>query len=388
MRVLVAHTFYREPGGEDRYVEQQLQLLAGRHVVELVGARNEDLSRVEAARTMVGSRRVREQIDRTIERFRPDVVHLHNAYPALGPAVHKGARAAGVPLVMTVHNFRMRCPNGYMFTHGENCRRCENGAYVNAVIHRCLASRSQSAAYAASLWLHRFVLKTEADIARFITPSRFMHDTMLEWGFEATRLQVVRNFVPDPPARRPLGDHGLYLGRLSPEKGLDVLVRALQVAGDPPFSVVGDGPERTRLESLATALGLRRTEFRGRLDRGAVDEVVAGSRYLVLPSLWNENAPLAALEAMAAGRPLVVARIGGLAELVDGGGGIEFPAGDVERLAAAIRTFHDDRGSGERGGARARSFFETHCTSAKHLAGLEEAYDAAVAAGAAPAHLA
>ena len=374
LRVLLAHSFYRLPGGEDRYVEQQTPLLRTRHEVTTLWRHNRDLvPGISTATQMVLSRR-QPDVEEVFRSFRPDVAHLHNAYPALGPSVHLAAERAGVPLVMTVHNFRLRCPNGYMFTEGAPCRRCERGVYAHAFLHACFPSRAQAASYAASLWVHRFVLRLERKVSVFITPSEFVRARMVEWGMDPGRIEVVRNFTDIRPDRSPPGEHGIYLGRLSAEKGVDVLLRALASAGDPPFRIAGDGPVARGLEALARELGLTNTVFLGRVPGEKVPGLLGTSRYLALPSMWDENAPLAALEAMAAGKPLLVTANGGLPELVSNGEGLQCAPGDADALAAAIRRLHEDDGLCRELGGRAAERAAAEFTPEHHLTRLEAAY--------------
>ena len=374
LRVLLAHSFYRLPGGEDRYVEQQASLLRTRHEVGTLWRHNRDLvPGISTAARMVVTGRQRE-VDRAFGAFRPDIAHLHNAYPALGASVHLAAERTGVPLVMTVHNFRLRCPNGYMFTEGAPCHRCERGMYAHAFMHACFPSRAQAASYAASLWVHRFVLRLERKVSVFITPSEFVRARMIAWGMEPHRIEVVRNFTEVRSDATAPGEYGIFLGRLSAEKGIDVLLRALAAAGDPPFRIAGDGPVEAALKALAEELRLTNTRFLGRIPSEHVPELLRTARYLALPSMWDENAPLAALEAMAAGRPLLVTANGGLPELVRGGEGLQCPPGDVEALAGSIRRLHaDDRLCREMGG-RAAERAAAEFTPEHHLARLEDAY--------------
>lgn len=379
MRVLIAHSFYRLVGGEDRYVERQMRLLKGRHEVELLAHHNTDLAGgARTAARMTYSRGETRRVERAIADFRPDLIHVHNVYPSFGPAVHLAAHKLRVPLVLTVHNFRLRCPNGFMFTEGAPCRRCESGNYMNATLHNCFGSRSQAAGYAASLWAHRFVLKTDDKIDLFITPSSFLRARLIEWGFDADRVLVVRNFAEPPEADSEPGGYGLNLGRMSSEKGLDGLLRALHQAGDPPFVFIGSGPVLDDLKAMARALGLERTEFRGQLEPSEVAPLLRAARFVALPSTWDENAPLAALEAMAAGRPLLVSRTGGLPELIAGGEGLMFEPGDVAAMSRHITALMDDdelcRALGGRGLARIASEF----TPETHLSKLEQAYEVAL----------
>lgn len=375
LRVLVAHSFYRLPGGENRYVVDQIDLLRRRHTVEVLRRDNEDLSggAATAARMTLSSKQERA-VTGVIRDFGPDVIHLHNAYPSLGPAVHRAATRLEVPLVMTVHNYRLRCPNGYLFTEGGRCRRCEGGAYFNAALHRCFESRTQAAGYATALWVHRFGLRLDELVDLFIAPSEFVGRRLLEWGLPAERVAVVPHPTTLHPATTEPGTYGLYVGRLSPEKGLDVLLDGLRVAGDPPFRVVGGGPLLDGLRARAGTLGLARTQFTGHVPSEEVAGLLAGARFVVVPSVWEEVAGLAAIEAMAAGRPLLVADSGGLPELVRDGEGLCFPPGDVTALADGIGNLVADSAlcvaAGERGVARARAEFSPE----RHLEGLEAAY--------------
>lgn len=342
MRVLIAHAFYRIPGGEDRYVQQQVELLGGHHDVELFSVRNDDLSGPgAAARHMLAPGRTRADLERIVESFRPDVIHVHNVYPALGAAPYQVSTARGIPLVMTVHNHRLRCPNGYRFTEGQICDRCIGGNTIHSVIHECFPTRKQAAVYASALWADRFVRHIDRSVSLFIAPSDYMADQLRGWGYADERIAVIRNFTDArPAAQRTAGDHGVYAGRLSSEKGLDVLIRALKIADDPPFEMLGDGPLRASLEELATELGLTNLRFRGHVDRAELDDVLGSARYFVMPSLWHENAPLAVLEAMSAGVPVIVTRRGGLTELEQ----LVVDAGNPNELSEAIGRLRNDDG--------------------------------------------
>ena len=376
MRVLIAHSFYRVPGGEDRYVRQQFELLSGHHDVEMIERHNDALEPdPSTAARMAYSHAAIRSVEDQIEAFAPDVIHLHNPYPSLGPAVHLAAARRAVPLVQTIHNLRLRCPNGLMFTEGRPCRRCERGNYVNAAIHRCFPSRRQAGAYAGALWLHRFLLRLERNVARFVAPSMFMTDRLRAWGIPQHRISTIRNFVPSiAAAPSAVGDIGIYVGRLSDEKGLPVLLEGLALAGDPPFRIIGDGPSLGDLMSAAARLGLRRTEFAGRVDAGDAHRAVEGCRFLVMPSLCEENAPLAALEALAAGRPVLVSNRGGLPELVEGGGGLVFEPGDASELSEHLQTLFRDRDLCQQLGDRAWGFAGSELRPERHLDLLLEVY--------------
>ena len=375
VRILIAHSFYRLPGGEDGYVRKQIELLGNSHDVAVVERRNADLERgLSTALRMVNSGLSLRDVESAISEFGPDLVHLHNAYPSLGPAVHRAAERAGVPLAMTVHNLRLRCPNGLMFTEGEICRRCERGAYVHGVIHKCFESRSQAAAYATALWTHRFLLRLERKVQIFIAPSQFMKRRLAEWRIAENRIALVPPCTDLPSEVSPPGSHGLFLGRVSQEKGVDVLLNALKVAGDPPFRIVGDGPKLDSARALAEKLGLSNTVFAGRVPREQVAGEVSDARFLVMPSLCEENAPLAAAEALAHGRPLLVSDRGGLPELAEDNRGLLSPAHDAMRLASNIRRLMNDDEMCAAMGASARRFAVRELSPELHLKRLNTVY--------------
>lgn len=375
LRILIAHSFYRLGGGEDRYVRQQVDLLGTAHEVKLIGTSNEDLTAgLKTAGKMLYSRR-RGEIDDIMEEHRPDVVHVHNVYPGLGPAVHLAASRRSIPLVMTVHNFRLRCPNGYMYTEGSVCRRCEGGVYLHGLVHRCFPSKKQASAYVSALWIHRFLLKLEDKVSIFIAPSDFMGRQLQKWEIPPSRVAMVRNFTRlDPAASSDPGVYGIYVGRLSSEKGLHFLLAALNAAGDPPFKIVGDGPLRGDLVAEAARLGLQRTEFVGPVPAEEINGFMSRARFLVMPSESHENSPLAALEALACGRPLVVSDMGGLPELVKSGAGVMFASGNVEEAATNIRSLMDNDDLARELGSAALEFAQKELTSQTHLDGLENVY--------------
>jgi glycosyltransferase involved in cell wall biosynthesis len=373
---MIAHSFYRVAGGEDRYVRQQVALLRPHHEIDLLAGSNDSLTAsLSTAMAMTFSPEALSRVEDQINRFAPDLIHLHNAYPALGPAVHLAASRRGIPLVQTIHNLRLRCPNGLMFTEGRLCRRCEAGNYTNALLHACFPSRSQSGAYAAALWLHRFVLKLERKVRAFIAPSEFIGERLRAWGIPSSRIRTIRNFVPSASlGDSSVGEHGIYVGRLGSEKGVGVLLKALALAGDPPFFIVGDGPLGSDLKHLAVQLGLQSTVFAGRLDSSEVSKLLSQSRFLVMPSVCNENAPLAVLEAMAAGKPVLVTRRGGLPELVRNGTGLVCEPGNEHSLAAGIQTLWADDELCRRLGTQARAFAEDELSAERHRSQLEAIY--------------
>lgn len=374
MRILIAHAFYRAPGGEDRYVQQQAELLSHSHDIELFRAHNEGLTGLAAARRMLVATGQRNEIAAVADAFKPDLIHIHNTYPAIGSAAHDVARRRRIPLVMTVHNHRLRCPNGYCFTEGAVCTRCTRGNHTHAVLHRCFPSRAQGVGYASALWVDRFVRQLEKQVALFIAPSEYMKGRLLSWGIPGHRTRVIRNFTdsePEPSQRS--GPNGMYAGRLSSEKGIDVLLHALAISQDPPFDIYGDGPLSQPLQELAASLGLDRVTFHGRVSTETLRSALESARYFVMPSLSDENAPLAVLEALASGVPAIVTRRGGLPELVRHQELI-VEAGDSASLAAAIERVRTDDELHSAAASEALRSVTEELSPTKHVELLENAY--------------
>jgi GT2 family glycosyltransferase len=228
---------------------------------------------------------------------------------------------------------------------------------------------------------HRLGFRLENVIDCFVAPTQFMADKLRSWGIPSDRITIVRYFTASHPPATPPGRTGLYLGRLSAEKGVDVLLEALARAGDPAFEIAGGGPADHDLRRRAADLGLMNVTFLGQLEKAGVNDALQRARYVVVPSIWDEPFGIVALEALAAGRPVIGTATGGLEELVDKGGGIVIPPSDADALAAAIgRCVADDEliaAAAERGRAVANSDF----TPLVHLAALERMYAAVVDRG-------
>lgn len=271
--------------------------------------------------------------------FRPDVAHLHNIYHHLSPSILPEFHAAGVPVVMTAHDLKLACPSNKMFNATGVCERCKGGNYLNVVRHACVqGSRAASAIVAVEAWTHRFLRSYARHLDRIVVPSRFFLEKFVEWGWARERFVHIPNWVDtDGVACDPSpGAYFLYFGRLSGEKGIETAVRAAAAAGV-PLVVAGDGPLRPALERLVAEAGAD-VRFLGFQRGEALAAHVRGSRAVLVPSECYENAPLALIEAYAAGKPVIGSRLGGIPELVDEDRtGWLFGAGDVDALAALLR---------------------------------------------------
>jgi glycosyltransferase involved in cell wall biosynthesis len=379
MRVLQVHTRYRHRGGEDAVVDAERALLArSGHAVELHLEMNPDTPGAAAAAlaaSMWNLRAARRVAD-AIERFAPDVVHVHNTWFGASPSVLAACTEHRVPVVMTLHNFRLACTNSLLLRDGAPCEKCIGRDPWPAVRHRCYrGSAVTSAIAAAGIAVHRRASTWERTVDRFIALSAFARGRLVRAGLPADRMVLGSNFVPDsgPRAITPsASDEVLFVGRISAEKGLHVLLDAWRAA--PPVGlrlvVLGDGPDRAALTARAPA----GVEFTGRLAPVDVMSRVRAARALVLPSVWYEGQPVAALEGLASGTPLVLSDIGGLPEVLgDEQAGWLVPPRDTGSLAAALDELRDGAAVDKRGAA-ARRRYEQAFTPDAALSRLQAVY--------------
>ncbi|MFN8097253.1 MAG: glycosyltransferase [Dermatophilaceae bacterium] len=344
-------------------------------------------ARAGLAGRMVWSPAAARGMRAVLARFRPDVIHLHNIYHQLSPSVIAAGRRAGVPMVMTVHDYKLACPTYRFLDHDRICTACIHGGLRQAVRRRCRdGSLAASTMAAIELGTHR-LLGAYAAVATFVCPSSFVLDRLTEAGVFPDRLVHVPNFTPlEVPRRSGAGRGVAYAGRLSPEKGVDVLIRAAGLidgpaAGGAVLDIIGDGPERSALAALADRVAPGRVRFHGRLAATDVHDVVSAARVTALPARWLENQPLAVLESFAAQVPVIGSRLGGIPELVvPGETGTLVPHDDPVALAGALRAYLTDPDRSVREGAAARAYAESHHAPAAHLRSLDAVYAAAIAA--------
>ena len=305
-----------------------------------------------------------------------DIAHLHNVYHQLSPSILAPLHRAGMPVVMTVHDYKLVCPVYTLTSHGQMCERCVGGHFQNAVRLRCnRGSLAGSVLVAGESWLHRTLKLWEHGVDVFVTPSSYLRDKLIVGGYPAERVVAVPNFV-DPERFRASpepGGHFLYLGRLSHEKGVETLIEA--VAGTPmALRVAGEGPERERLEQMAAASGAD-IEFVGHQTGDRLEQLVAGARAVVVPSRWPENCPLVVLEAMAVAKPLVASRVGGIPELAhDGEQALLVEQGDAAALRAAMLRLHESDDLTRRLGLAGRARVESLFGPERHLKAVAAAY--------------
>ena len=365
MRVGVFHNAYVWRGGEDAVVAHESELLrkAGvaveRFTLDNREARLDTLAgRLRAGLRVRGSAESARRVADFLDAHPIDVAHVHNFFPLLTPAAHELLHARGIPVVQTLHNYRLFCANGAFLRDGRPCEDCVGSGPWNAVRHGCYrGSRVQTAVWAEATARARRRGTFERCVSVFITPSEFARRKLVAAGLDPGKLVVKPNPVVDPGEPR-FGGHGaVYVGRLSEEKGPRLLLEAWRALPDVPLTIVGSGPLELELRALAHELPSVR--FTGQLPPEGVQAELRAASFLVVPSLCYENFPLAVAEAMAAGKPAIASQPSAMTDLVDPGRtGLLFASGDAPALARACAELAADPARAEAMGREARARFE------------------------------
>lgn len=377
MRVAIFHNRYRQRGGEDTAVDFEVELLRkAQHEVHLVTVdnREEIAGALGAARAGLRARwnpATVERVNALLDRTAVDVAHVHNFFPSFTPALHVALKRRGVPVVQTLHNYRLLCANGMLLREGAPCEQCVTRGPWNAVLHGCYrGSRLATAAWADSTSYHRRLGTWRDCVDLFAVPSDFARRKLLAAGLPAARVRVVPYPVVDPGVAPPGGEGAVYVGRLSAEKGVDLLLDAWRDQGGAPLTIVGDGPDAARLRARGASIA--GVHFTGALphDRALVE--MARAAFVVVPSRWYEIFPFAVLEAMGRGRAVVASHPTALSEMVDHGTtGLLFERGSVADLSRTCAALLADTHLCAALGAAARECFELRLGAEAGLERLE-----------------
>ena len=380
MRVLLVHNFYRQPGGEDAVVRYQQAMLTDRgHAVSLFAVHNDDIRSVadHAAAFLFASYNpvAKWRLLRRIREFKPDVVHVHNFVPQLSPSVFDACRVAGVPSVLTLHNFRILCPTSFLYYDREVRERSLRHACWWTIPKRVYHhSFFGTLAVARMVETHKRRGTWNTKVDRLIALTEFAKRKFVEGGIDEDRIVVKGNATPAIPRPERSGVErrgALYVGRLSEEKGIRSLLSAWERT-DYPLRLAGDGP----LAPVVAQARRSNVEALGRLDAEQVQAEMHRAAFLVLPSIWYEMFPVTLIEAFGSGLPVLASRVGGIDEIVrDGVTGLLFNADEPADLAAkaAWAASHPDEMAAM--GRAARAEYEKSYTPGSDYARLMHIYD-------------
>lgn len=401
MKVLLVNKFFYLRGGDTRVFFSRAKLLKKNgHDVSFFSMLSRDnpdtpysdyfvsnidfnaklglLGNLKAAGRALYSYEARNKISRLIRDERPDIAHLHNICHHLSPSIIDALKTAGVPVVMTLHDYKLVCPAYSMLSRGVPCERCKQGKYYHCFFRKCTkGSALKSLLNTIEMYLHHRFLHIYDKVDVYISPSRFLVDKVREMGFSG-KVVCLPNYI-DISEHEPSYDLEsnsiVYVGRLSEEKGVDTLIDAVRGL-DIELKIIGDGPMRNELQRKVAGCGINNVRFLGFLNGPELQSEVKKSIFAVSPSRCYENSPNSVLEAFALGKPVVGARIGGIPELViDGFSGLTFEPGNAADLREKIESLVSDESLVSLMGRNARDLVRKNHSPATHYTGLMDIYN-------------
>jgi glycosyltransferase involved in cell wall biosynthesis len=409
MKVAIVNKFFFLKGGQETVALEQMKLLqqAGHQVAffsmhhpqnppdyewsgyfadyvdySLKGQSPHWLKKLSLARNFIDNPTAGKRFNAFLDEFQPDIIHCHGIAHQLTYSILQGARKRGIPVVQTLHDYQIICP-AYTLLKGDQsvCEgECTRDNYLPCLKNRCVKeSRAASALSALEMVYNRGVRDYTPLVEKFISPSRFLADKVIAGGIPSSRITHIPNFLTGidvyPDASAQPGADFLYIGRLSYEKGLFTLLKAMAQVPEARLKVVGDGPLKGELMELCAQQGVASVAWLGHLDRGGVSEALQQARAIVLPSEWYENQPMSIIEAYAHGRPVIASDMGGIPEMGVAEYGQLFAPGDAEQLAGALKQALAHPEVWRQKGQRARRFALNQYSSDCHMEKLTRLYD-------------
>lgn len=390
MKVLIVHNRYQQKGGEDSVVESERDILRDHGVeVEVLQGDNDHIrgfaGKVRASMEVFYSAQGVDRVNAAIASFHPDVVHVHNWFPTFSPAIFGACNRNGVPVVHTLHNYRLLCVKASLYRDGSPCEDCVGKALrLPGIVHGCYrGSHAGSAAATAAMLAHWRMGTWHNAVDRFIALSEFARTKLIEGGLPSGKIAVKPNSLASDPGFRPQpGEHLAYVGRLTDEKGIATLLECWRQGPDlPQLLIAGTGPLEEQVRQAADSL--HNVQWLGFCSSDEALSVIGSARGLICPSLWYEGMPRVVIEAMAAGTPVIASRLGTYVEMIDHGrSGMLFEAGSAAALLACVREFAGNGNASEMR-MQTRGQYDSRYGSERNFAKLTEIYEEAMAARAA-----
>jgi len=402
MKILILHTHYRQPGGEDHVFAAETALLREKgHEVQTVAFHNQDLETMppwKQAKNAMWNRTAYLQVRESISRHRPHLLHIHNTFPLASPAVIHAAKAEKTPVTLTLHNYRLICPGSLLMRSGQLCEECMGRTIPwPGVIHKCWRDRRTHTAVAATmLATQRFLQTWTEQVDLYIALTEFSRKKFIQGGIPGDKIVVKPNSVNDSTLSEATGvtTHGLqntflsseitpyalFVGRLSPEKGIQTLLQAWRTLPENKLIIAGDGPLLYEAQRFVNQNNTKNIFLLGRQSQAEVARFMNRARLLVGPSECYENFPMTLVEAFASSLPVIASRLGAMAEIVeDGRTGLLFEPGNAEDLANKVAWAWAHPEEMAEMGKEARSEYEAKYTAERNYQILMEIYDKAIA---------
>jgi glycosyltransferase involved in cell wall biosynthesis len=382
MKILSVHNSYQTPGGEDQVFAQETDLLRshGHQVVPFHTSNDQVKGKnpLVLLGNTIWNTQMHGDLLALMQRERPDIVHVHNTFPIISPAVYYAANQAAIPVVQTLHNFRMLCPAGTLFRDGHVCEDCV-GKRVPwpGVVHGChRSSRLSTAAGAAMIATHNYKQTWNKTVSAYIALTNFTRNKFIEAGFPSEKIFVKPNYLQaDPGPGQGKGNYALFVGRLTAEKGIRTLFEAWRQIGNTlPLQIAGDGPMASEVEqSTRETEGVTWLKW---LPREEILQRMKDASVLVLPSTWYEGFPMIIAEAFAVGLPVIASNLGSMASIVDHHRtGLHFEPGSASGLVDALRWYAGHPAEVLLMRAQARLEYETRYTAERNYTQLMDIYD-------------
>ncbi len=386
MRILLVNTFHHFRGGDSTYTfhlnsllrqrghdvrffamnhEKNLECAESRFFVDRIDFEelNHDKSVLSGLRVLnraIYSREARIKLRLLLSEWRPDVAHLQGIHGHITPSILTELERAKVPVVWTLHDFKLICPDTHLFCQGRVCEACQGGRFYYCALRSCKKdSLAASIVAALESYVHG-LLSIRRRVGAFIAPSQFLKETFVRFGWPQAKIEVLTNFLPVSSftsPQEPDRHHALYVGRMTKLKGLKTLLEATARVPRVQVKIAGGGQLESELRGLKESEGINNLSFEGIVDRRAARSLLEGAVFTVAPSEAYENCPYSVMESLAAARPVVGSRIGGLPELLlDGETGLLFAPGNVAGLSESMCRLWQDRKAAARMGRAARAF--------------------------------
>lgn len=344
--------------------------------IEKVGFSIKDL---KAAGRILYSFESRRKIKKLLDVEKIDIAHIHNIYHQISPSILSAIKERNIPIVMTVHDFKLMCPVYSFYTHGEICERCKVKKYYNCVLHKCAKnSYFASKINMVEMYLHRMLKIYRNNIDLYICPSKFVRDKMIEFGWPRKKIIVVPHFVKsqDDDVINEVGEYALFFGRLIKEKGIADLLRAYKYLKNEKIKIAGTGPQEKEYKNFIKKEGMENVEFTGYLPRVDLKKVIAKAKYTIVPSLSYETFGLSITESFAQGKAVIASNVGALPELVKNmKTGIIYQSGNWRDLKNKIIVLNKDKNKIVEMGKNAREYVINNLSSSQHYSKLLAEYN-------------
>lgn len=380
MKILSVHNSYQKPGGEDQVFAEEADLLRSHGHQVLPYQASNDQIRGQNPLVVLGNtiwnQRVHRELGALMQREKPDIVHVHNTFAVISPAVYYAANEREIPIVQSLHNYRMLCPAATLFRDGHVCEDCL-GKQIPwpGVVHGCYRdTRLATAAGVAMLATHNYK-QTWSKVSAYIALTNFARSKFIQGGLPAEKILVKPNFLQtDPGPGQGRGNYALFVGRLAPEKGIGTLLEAWrQIGNELPLQIAGDGPLASEVEKASREM--ESVTWLKWLPRGEILQRMKAASVLILPSTWYEGFPMIIAEAFAVGLPVIASNLGSLPSIVDHHRtGLHFEAGQPTGLVEAVRWWVAHPADTASMRVQARLEYETKYTAAENYAQMMNIY--------------